>query len=172
MSEQEKENDKDQQVAKQKPLEEFFNLPPAPLKSKETGLVTQSQAKEKSDSMESYDKKDDSIEGTFKSIHDIALETHDRIMDEIDEVDTKYAARNYEVAANYLNIALAAAEKRAKLKEHKDKLVAKPNKGSTTNVVAETITINTSELIKKLSAGEIIEGEFAEPAKSQEKPNE
>lgn len=153
--------DKNKELTKT-PLENFFNLPPS------NGEVVKKEEKPAATVVDSYDEKDNSIEHIYSNVHDVAMETHDRIMDDIEDIDPKYAARNYEVAAQYLNIALNAGDKRAKLKEHKDKLVTKTGKGSTTNILAETITINTTDLIKQLSA-DIIEGEIVDVTKLPDK---
>ena len=151
---------KDKELIKS-PLENFFNLPPVK-KDGSNSEAAKQKTKPKSTAIDAYDDKDNDIEDLYGTIHDTAMDTHQRILDDIDDIDPKYSARNYEVAANYLNLALNAADKRAKLKEHKDKLVNKTTKGSSTNILAKTITINTTDLIKQLSA-DIIEGEVIEP---------
>ena len=153
----------DKSTEKKSALENFFNIPPAN-PAKETTEIAKREPKPKAPAIEAYDDRDDTIEDLYTNIHDTALDTHERIMDDIDDIDPKYGARNYEVAASYLTIALNAADKRARLKEHKDKLVNKTTKASSTNIVAKTITINTTDLIKQLSS-EIIEGEVVNDTK-------
>jgi hypothetical protein len=157
-------------LEKQSALEKFFDLPAAP-SAKPSTEVAKREMKPIPAAIASYDERDNTIEELYTNIHDTALDTHERIMDDIDDIDPKYGARNYEVAANYLTIALNAADRRAKLKEHKDKLVKQTTKVSTTNIMAKTISINTTDLIKQLSA-EIIEGEIVSDTKPQEKINE
>lgn len=145
-------------------LEKYFDLPPVE-KAQSTGIAKKPE-KNVAAAIVAYDEKDDGIDDLYTNIHDTALDTHERIMDDIDDIDPKYGARNYEVAANYLTIALNAADKRARLKEHKDKLVKQNSKISTTNIMAKTISINTTDLIKQLSS-EIIEGEIIKDTKTQ-----
>jgi hypothetical protein len=128
------------------PIENFFNLPTSEKEEKEE---THSEIVPNV----IYDEKDDQVEGLLANIHDIALNTHDKIMDDLDGMEAKYSARTYEVAANYLNIALNAADKRVKLKEHKDKLVKASGKAaSVKNITNNTITLTTAELIKQIKA--------------------
>lgn len=137
------------------PLENFFNLPIKNKKDEEDD--NKSLSVEKNDIVE-YDSKDNDVEKNYKEVHDIAISMHDRIVDELEDIEPKYSARMYEVAAGYLNIALTAAEKRGKMKEHKDKLGVSAKKKSTNNNV---VVINTNDLIKKLSS-DIIEGEVTQ----------
>jgi hypothetical protein len=159
---------------KPKAIENFFNLPMS-----EKRLAEQEPAPPaKTVQAPEYDEKDDEVEELYENIHDAAMQTHERILDDIEDMEPKYAARNYEVAANFLNIALSAADKKGKLKEHKDKLQTKsqpaaPTIGSITN---QSVTINTTDLIKQLAAESkvqvpVIEGEVVSETK-EPKPNE
>lgn len=154
---------------RRRPLENFFNLP-------EEVQVEEESSKELQPietvikPTESYDEKDNEIEGMYDKIHRDATYTHERILDEIEDVEQNKKARFYEVAANYLNLALSAVQDRARMKEHKDKLTTKVNQSGskTTN---QTLVINTTDLIKQLQA-EVIEGEAIEISNDTGKTNE
>ena len=69
-------------------------------------------------------------------------------------VEGKYAARNAEVAAVYLNTALNAAKEKSGQKEHKDKLsVAKQNAGKP-GTVNNNLIMDRNDLIKMLEGAE------------------
>lgn len=62
------------------------------------------------------DAEDVEIDGKIDTVYANAIETFQQQMQYAEIVEPRYAARNAEVAANYLNIALAAAGMRAKVK--------------------------------------------------------
>lgn len=62
------------------------------------------------------DAEDAEIDKKIDVVYDAALETFNQQMQYAEIVEPRYAARNAEVAANYLNIALAAANSRARVK--------------------------------------------------------
>lgn len=62
------------------------------------------------------DEEDIEIDGKIDAVYDAALETFQNQMAYTEIVEPRYAARNAEVAASYLNIALNAASVRAKVK--------------------------------------------------------
>jgi hypothetical protein len=85
----------------------------------------------------------------------------------IDTADTKFAARLGEVSVQHLNVALAAAGKRASLKENKDKMVARAKTagakgGNTTNNIV--LVEDRNELLRRLMGGNseenVIEGQI------------
>ena len=136
-----------------KPLENFFNLPVDQQEEEPKALDVTEHAPSNE-----YDDKDKEVEELYSDIQERALIAHEKMLDDAEDIDTKYMARHYEVASTYLNIALHAAEKRGKLKEHKDKLNVK-TKGATKNTTNNTLVINTTDLIKQLSSGDVIEAE-------------
>lgn len=62
------------------------------------------------------DEDDILIERRLDEVYDVALKTFQDQSAYTEIIEPRYAARNAEVAANYLNIALAAANSRAKVK--------------------------------------------------------
>lgn len=67
------------------------------------------------------DEEDVEIDGKIDAVYDAALETFQNQMAYTEIVEPRYAARNAEVAANYLNIALNAASVRARVKGDRKK---------------------------------------------------
>lgn len=87
-----------------------------------------------------YDSKDKEIERDYQLIMDRALDMVDRLAEHIEGgAEAKFLARLSEVAGQQLNIALSAAEKKAKLKDSKDKFVHRKN----TTAGNKTVTNNT-----------------------------
>lgn len=62
------------------------------------------------------DEDDVAIEKRIDDVYEAAMNTFQQQQAYTEIVEPRYAARNAEVAANYLNIALAAANSRAKVK--------------------------------------------------------
>jgi hypothetical protein len=62
------------------------------------------------------DEDDRLIEGNIDKVYDAAMEAFQTQTAFIEVIDPKFAARNAEVAANYLNIALQAAVGRSRVK--------------------------------------------------------
>ncbi len=62
------------------------------------------------------DEEDVEIDRKIDEVYTSAIETFQQQMQYAEIVEPRYAARNAEVAANYLNIALSAANSRAKVK--------------------------------------------------------
>ena len=82
------------------------------------------------------------------------MEAFDSQSDITAMVEGKYAARNAEVAAVYLNTALNAAKEKSGQKEHKDKLsVAKQNAGKP-GTVNNNLIMDRNDLIKMLEGAE------------------
>lgn len=79
---------------------------------------------------EEYDNKDKELEDQLEEIRSAAMDAFDAQNDVIETVDGKYAARNAEVAVQFLNTALDAVREKSNLKKHKDKLtIDKANAG-------------------------------------------
>lgn len=140
------------------PLEEFFNIEPS-----STEIVKHVRKTELTP-YEDFDNKDTEIEETYQEIYDAAMTGYDELRDLIDTADTKFAARLAEVSVQHLNVALAAASKRAHLKENKDKLLtrvrtASAGKGGTTNNIV--VVANRNDVLKQLQENpDIIDAEF------------
>ncbi len=146
------------------PLEEFFNIEPASTE------VVKYQRKTELTPYQDFDEKDTEIEETYQEIYDAAMTGYDNLQEMIDTADTKFAARLGEVSVQHLNVALAAASKRASLKENKDKMTARAKAGpagkTTNNIV---LVEDRNELLRRLRevAGEdnVIEGQIVDSDK-------
>ena len=83
------------------------------------------------------DEDDILIEKRLDDVYETALHTFQQQTAYTEIIEPRYAARNAEVAANYLNIALAAANSRAKVKSDRKRanqaFVPYANGGKTTN---------------------------------------
>lgn len=89
-----------------------------------------------------YDAKDAEIEQDYQAIMDTALDMADKIKEHIDQgAEAKFLARLAEVAGQQLNIALSAIEKKARLKDNKDKFVHKKTAGAGKSVTNNNLTI-------------------------------
>lgn len=99
-----------------------------------------------------YDDKDAEIEKQFQEVYDAAMVAFETTSESIDTVEPKYRARNEEVAVQYLNTALSAANAKAALKTHKDKIaVAKGKLASGPSTVNNNLIVaDRNDLLKKL----------------------
>lgn len=146
------------------PLEEFFNIEPASTE------VVKYQRKTELTPYQEFDEKDTELEETYQEIYDAAMTGYDNLQEMIDTADTKFAARLGEVSVQHLNVALAAASKRASLKENKDKMLARAKSGpagkTTNNIV---LVEDRNELLRRLmgtaSEDNVIEGQIVESDK-------
>jgi hypothetical protein len=95
------------------------------------------------------DEDDKLIEARIDDVYDQAITAFKNQTAYMEIIEPRYAARNAEVAANYLNIALAAANSRAKVKTDRKKSnqFIPFNGGKTTNNV---IVANREDVLKML----------------------
>lgn len=149
------------------PLEDIFGLPSGT--TEVTVIQRNTQLVEHSD----FDDKDSEIEEQFQEVYDVAMSTFENQVEMLEraETDPKYVARQMEVAAQFLNTALAAAKEKANLKTTKDKLLAaqRTGQGGSGNVPSvgsgEPVVMSHSALLKMLKeaketkGGETFEGE-------------
>jgi hypothetical protein len=100
------------------------------------------------------DEEDIEINKKIDAVYDAAIDTFQNQMAYTEIVEPRYAARNAEVAANYLNIALNAAATRAKVKSDRKKTAAfVPYAGKTQN----NVVVASREDIMRMIA---VDGEF------------
>ena len=99
---------------------------------------------------EQYDEKDKELEDQFQEVYDIALDAFEIHSQDTETLEGRYKARNAEVAANFLNTALAAAREKAALKQHKDKLVRSGGNGVGPHTVNNNIIIDRNELLRTI----------------------
>jgi len=150
------------------PLEDIFGLPSGT--TEVTVIQRNTQLVEHVD----FDDKDSEIEEQFQEVYDVAMSTFENQVEMLEraETDPKYIARQMEVAAQFLNTALAAAKEKSNLKMTKDKLLAAqrtaPGNGIPSVGAGEPIVMSHSALLKMLrdakaekpeQIGETFEGE-------------
>lgn len=127
------------------PLEEMLNIEEGttmvPASKRSTDMVVKAE----------YDEKDDEIDEQFQEVYDLALDAFEAQSQEAELVEGKYKARNGEIAAQYLNTALAAAREKSDLKQGKDKLAIAANKIIGNNINdGKKIVANFSEILKAI----------------------
>jgi len=130
------------------PLEDFFGVEPGSTE------VVKYEQKTELVKVEEYDAKDNEIEENFQEIQDKAMNAYENLAESIEDIEPKYASRAYEVCNQLLNTALAAADKKADLKKHKDKISVARNKTGT-KTQNNTIIIDTNSLIEQLKSGKM-----------------
>jgi hypothetical protein len=146
------------------PLEKHFDV-----EENSTEMVVYRRNTELEEYQE-YDTKDKEIEQDYQLVMDRALDMADKLSEYIDGgAEAKFLARLAEVAAQQLNIALSAAEKKAKLKDTKDKFVHRKNTtpgNKTINNNNITITMDRNELLKSLMRdADVIDAEVIQEKK-------
>lgn len=110
-----------------------------------------------------YDSKDTEIENDYQLIMDTAMDMVDVIKTHIDSgSEARFLARLSEVAGQQLNIALSAAEKKAKLKDSKDKFdfrkaTAPGSKNITNNNM--TVIMDRNQMLEALMGNPVIDVE-------------
>lgn len=123
------------------PLDELFNT--APQETHEVSKYEQVTEGELAELAEKpapveKDEEDKEIDAKFDTIYDVALETFQQQTEYTQIIEPRYAARNAEVAAAYLTIALNAAATRAKVKGDRARqavFVPYANKSSSNTVI-------------------------------------
>jgi hypothetical protein len=136
---------KEIEVPVEHPLEKAFNIEPG------TTLVPQVVRSTELTTIETYDEKDSEIETQFQEVYDAAMGAFEGQFQEADLVEGKYKARVGEVAVQFLNTALQAAQNKSLLKQHKDKIAEATKKNSTPNTVNNNLIVaDRNEILKKL----------------------
>jgi hypothetical protein len=99
------------------------------------------------------DEDDVLIEQRIDEVYTMAIETFQQQTAYMAVIEPRYAARNAEVAANYLNIALAAANSRSKVKTDRKRAnqVFIPHAGKTTN---NLVIANREDILKMITLDE------------------
>lgn len=114
---------------------------PAPMK---TEIVSTNDA----DTSSLINEEDKEIAQQLATIYGYAVEAFEQQTNLITEVDPRFAARNAEVAAQYLNIALNSVNSRATIRQNKLKLKVD---GSTPGTVNQNLIVaDRNELLRLL----------------------
>ncbi len=125
------------------PLDELFNTLPHDLEEVQEGFIATTEGDlaniQGVEAPPEKDEEDVMIDQKIDDVYDAALGAFNQQTQYMEVIEPRYAARNAEVAANYLNIALGAATARAKVKGDRKKnaaFVPFSNNKSTGTVVA------------------------------------
>lgn len=117
------------------PLEGFFEIEEGsthlPMVQRETTLTPHVE----------YDSKDTEIESQLQEVYDVAMSAFEQQFTEIEIAEGKHKALVGEMAANFLNTALAAAKEKSLLKQHKDKLSLQSAKSSSPRTVNNNLVV-------------------------------
>ena len=107
------------------PLDELFQTAPTVVEEEDYEQITEGALAELAEPPPpEKDEEDIEIDKKFDTIYDAALDTFNNQMAYTEIIEPRYAARNAEVAANYLTIALNAAATRARTKSDRKRNAA------------------------------------------------
>ncbi len=124
------------------PFEELFDIEPGT-----TEAVIQPPAIKDIDSPEMEDEEDKHVSKQLETVYEYAIESYEQQTNTVQSIDPKFAARNAEVAAQYLKIALDAADTRAKNKNSRKKINAALLKAGTPDTLNQNLIVtNRNEL--------------------------
>lgn len=128
------------------PLEDHFDI------EKGSTQVVIKRRKTELNEFELYDKKEKEIEEDFQEIADVAMDVVELLRDQIESgCEPKYLARLAEVAGQQLSVALSAVEKKAKLKEMREKLNQLKNNNKSGSTVNNNVFImNRNEVLEAM----------------------
>lgn len=98
------------------PLDELFNTLPTDLEKDDDYIPVTEGDIAKVDAQQEKDDEDREIDSKIDTVYAAAIDAFNTQTSYLEVIEPRYAARNAEVAANYLTIALNAATARAKVK--------------------------------------------------------
>ena len=128
------------------PMEYFLNI-----EEGSTPLVTIEQRSTELVIAPEFDEKDKEIEEQFQEVYDAAMTVFETQCQGFELIESQYRARSQEVAAQFLNTALAAAKEKSNMKQHADKLAILKVKASTPNTVNQNLIVaDRNELLKRI----------------------
>lgn len=134
------------------PLDELFNTEQQEkTEIQEYEQITEGELSEMAAPPEPEEKDDEDreVDAKIDAIYDAALETFQQQTEYTQIIEPRYAARNAEVAASYLTIALNAVATRAKVKgERKRQAAFVPYAGKTQNNV---VVASREEIMRMIS---------------------
>lgn len=138
---------KEKEVAVNHPLEQVFDI------EQGTTLMPTVVRTTEIIAVETYDDKDNEIEGQFQEVYDAAMGAFETQFQEAELVEGKYKARSGEVAVQFLNTALQAAQSKSSLKQHKDKLTVDLNNKSAPKTVNNNLIVGSqAEILERLES--------------------
>jgi hypothetical protein len=113
------------------------------------GLVEETDDQAGLSAVDSYDEKDNEIEGQVNDVFERAIEAHETQMVNAQTVtDKKFAPRNAEVAADFLRIALEALKEKNSIKDRKDKLATKVPRGRHQSSITNNIVTDRNTMMR------------------------
>ena len=136
------------------PLEQIFDIEPGSTISKvqpveQTQQTTEIVSTNDHDTASLINEEDTAVSSQLATIYGYAIDAFEQQTQMVQEVDPRFAARNAEVAAQYLNIALNSVETRAKIRHNKLKL--KVDGGTPNTVNNNLIVADRNEILKMLA---------------------
>lgn len=134
------------------PLEDVFNIESGSLEPTQYDIVDVQPHQQAAQPPTPKDEDDSVIDKRFDAIYDAAVQAYENQTAFTEIVDPKFAARNAEVSANFLTIALAAVNSKAKTKSDRQRTAAavKTPQGSTTNNI---LVANREEILRMIADG-------------------
>lgn len=146
------------------PLDTLFGLTPSVdlNEEQETNYVTTTEAdyavvtedtgaEAAAEDPAAKDEEDEEIDRKIDEVYDAAISAFNTQTAYTELIEPRYAARNAEVAANYLNIALNAATSRARVKGDRVKTKAfVPYNNSQSKLGGQTVVASREEIMKML----------------------
>ena len=134
-------------------MQDFVQLNPSTeMIDPETGEVVERPIDASAEQLRREERIEDlKIDGQLETIHSAAMQAFYQQQGMAQQVDPKFSARNSEVAAQYLNIALSATNSRAKTKYDRQKIrLAQSMKDTPSTVNNNLIVADRNELLKSL----------------------
>jgi hypothetical protein len=132
------------EIPTEHPLEDVFGI------EKGTTMMPQVQRTTEMTEAPSYDPKDNEVDGQFQEVYDAAMGAFESQYAEAEMVEGKYKARAGEVAVQFLNTALAAAQSKSTLKQHKDKITRAVAGAGPKTINNNLIVADRNELLRDL----------------------
>jgi hypothetical protein len=139
------------------PLDELFNTAPMKLEEDEYDSSTEGAlAVTNLEATPEKDEEDIAVDKKIDDVYDAAMDAFNLQTQMVEVLEPRYAARNAEVAANYLSIALNAASTRARVKGDRRKQAAFVP--FTNNKLNGTVVASREDIMRMLS----VDGETKE----------
>jgi hypothetical protein len=136
---------KEIEVPVEHPLEQIFEI------EEGTTIMPQVQRSTELVVADTYDDKDVEIEGQFQEVYDAAMGAFESQFQETELIEGKYKARSGEVAVQFLNAALQAAQSKSQLKQHKDKFAVDISKNTGPKTVNNNLIVGSqSDMLEQL----------------------
>lgn len=153
-----------------KPIEDFFGIDPSTTFENKDGLTfendtgdlvagdivpTNASPQDIMPYRETLDDEEKAIADQLHDIHQKAMDVFQMQTEMVEVVDPKYAARNAEVAAQYLNTALQATALRAKIKAEQNRQRLNNTVGAIVNggtVTQNIVVADRDEMLRAIKA--------------------